>query len=130
MKYYPVMTSSGDLFWRDVERHADVNGLSTHVERLAHFHHAIVPNAQLMRWYETTVKPRLPDITLEELQDAFFAQTLNPYWLSVRLIILCQMAYREAELLRNFNNRFAEAAVNGRFDDSTDQPICIRWVAH
>jgi hypothetical protein len=69
-----------------------------------------------MRWYETTVKPRIPDITLEELQDAFFTQTLNPYWLSARLIKLCQMAYREGVLLRNFNNRFADAAVNGRFD--------------
>jgi hypothetical protein len=55
-------------------------------------------------------------ISLEELQDLFFVQTLSPYWLSARLIKLCQVSYREAELLRSFNSRFSSAVINGKFD--------------
>jgi hypothetical protein len=53
---------------------------------------------------------------LRPIQDLFFIQTLSPYWLSARLIKLCQISYRESELLRSFNSRFSSAAVNGKFD--------------
>jgi hypothetical protein len=69
-----------------------------------------------MTWYEHTIKPRLPNLTLEDLQDLFFIQTMSPYWLSARLVKLCQISYRESELLRSFNSRVSSAAVNGKFD--------------
>jgi hypothetical protein len=69
-----------------------------------------------MNWYEHTIKPRLATLSLEDMQDLFFIQTLSPYWLSARLVKLCQISYRESELLRSFNSRFSSAAVNGKFD--------------
>jgi hypothetical protein len=121
LKTYPVMTT-GDVFWLDLQLHADANGLTTLNERLAHFHQAIVTDRPLMNWYENTIKPRLATLTLEDLQDLFFIQTLSPYWLSARLVKLCQISYRESELLRSFNSRFSSAAVNGKFDVHNPKP--------
>jgi hypothetical protein len=115
LKNYPLITT-GDVFWLDLQRHADANGLTTLPERLAHFHQAIVTDRPLMTWFENTIKPRILTISLEELQDLFFIQTLSPYWLSARLIKLCQVTYRESELLRSFNSRFSSAVINGKFD--------------
>jgi hypothetical protein len=84
LKNYPLMTT-GDVFWLDLQRHADANGLSTLPERLAHFHQAIVTDRPLMTWFENAIKPRILTITLEELQALFFIRTLSPYWLSARL---------------------------------------------
>jgi hypothetical protein len=139
LKNYPIITT-GDVFWLDLQRHADANGLTTLPERLAHFHQAIVTDRPLMTWFENTIKPRILTISLEELQDLFFIQTLSPYWLSARLIKLCQGSYREAELLRSSNSRFSSADINGKFDvNSTSEssawlrslylallPLCVR----
>jgi hypothetical protein len=95
--------TTGDVFWLDLQRHADANGRTTLQERLSHFHHAIINDRPLMTWYEHTIKPRLFTITLEDLQDLLFIQTLSPYWLLARLIKLRQISYRGTELLRSFN---------------------------
>jgi hypothetical protein len=95
LKDYPVMTT-GHVFCLGLKRNADVNGLSTLQERLVHFHQSIVTDRQFMNWFENTIKPRLSTISLEELQELFFIQTLSPSWLSARLVKLCQISYREA----------------------------------
>jgi hypothetical protein len=46
LKNYPIITT-GDVFWLDLQRHADANGLTTLHERLAHFHQAIVTDRPL-----------------------------------------------------------------------------------
>jgi hypothetical protein len=66
LKSYPIITT-GDVFWLDLQRHADANGLTTLQERLAHFHQAIVTDRPLMTWFENTIKPRILTISLEEL---------------------------------------------------------------
>jgi hypothetical protein len=76
LKNYPIITT-GDVFWLDLQRHADANGLTTLPERLAHFHQAIVTDRPLMTWFENTIKPRILTVSLEELQDLFFIQTLS-----------------------------------------------------
>jgi hypothetical protein len=104
------------VFWLDLKRHADANGFSTLQERLAHFHQSMVTDRQLMNWFENTIKSRLSTISLEEPQALLFIQTLSPYWLSARLVTLCQISYREAELLRSFYSRLSSAAINEKFD--------------
>jgi hypothetical protein len=107
MKNFPAFTT-GDVFWRDLERHATANGITTDADRQVHFHSALsIADPTLKTWFETSIQPLMP-ISMEQLQDLLFKQTLSPYWLSDKLIMLCRLSYREQELVKVFNSRFAE----------------------
>jgi transposase InsO family protein len=109
-KNYPdVKKLRSDIFWRDLSRHAWNNGITESKERLAHFYRAIQGDNGLMRWHETHVQPKIGTLTVEELKDLFFTQTMSPYWQSERLIDLCEISYRPKELVREYNTRFSEA---------------------